>query len=82
VEEVKFEVAEFGDAGLEVDGDFLAGLVASGRGDFDLELGGFLEFGGVGEDLENSANHADLGDKNLQFFFVSTCFAYGPDFSS
>ena len=61
MEEVKFEVAEFGNAGFEVDGDFLAGLVACGRGDFDLELGGFLEFGGVGEDLAGLVAGADFG---------------------
>ena len=37
VEEVEFEVAEFGDSGFEADGDFLARLVSGGRRDFNLE---------------------------------------------
>jgi hypothetical protein len=36
VEEVEFEVAEFCDSGFEADGDFLSGLMACGRGNFDF----------------------------------------------
>jgi hypothetical protein len=36
-------------------------LVACGWGDFDLEFGGFLEFGGIGEDLAGLVAGADFG---------------------
>jgi hypothetical protein len=39
VEEVEFEVAEFGDSGFEADGNFLARLMSGGRGDFNLQAG-------------------------------------------
>jgi len=39
VEEVEFEVAEFGDSGFEADGNFLARLMSCGRRDFNLQAG-------------------------------------------
>jgi len=61
VEEVEFEVAEFGDSGFEADGDFLSSLMACGRGNLDPEAGRLFEFVGIREKLADLVAGADFG---------------------
>ena len=59
--EVEFEVADFGDAGFEADGDFFARLVSGGRRDFNLQSCGLFQFGGIGKHLAWLIAGADFG---------------------
>ena len=61
VEEVEFEVAEFGDSGFEADGNFLAGLMSCGRRDFNLQTGGLIQICGIGQHLACLITGADFG---------------------
>ena len=61
MEEVEFEVAEFGDACFEADGNFLARLMSGGRRDFNLQASGLFEFCGIGQHLARLIAGADFG---------------------
>lgn len=63
----EFEVAHFGDDGVDFDGDDLAFREAFEDGEIDLDAAGFLEFAlGVGEDLAGGVAAADFRGKEAE----------------
>jgi hypothetical protein len=61
MEEVEFEVSEFGDAGFEADGNFLARLMSCRRRDFNLQACRLFQFYGIGQHLARLIASADFG---------------------